>query len=149
MTASASLAARPSSADPVLNEHIDELTNKLHAGEPVDIEAYVAQHPDYADKLRRLFPALQVLADLSRSGTASFPPSTPDGSPLVGTLGDFRLLREIGRGGMGVVYEAEQISLGRRMALKILPLAATLDPRHLQRFKNEAQAAAHLEHPHI
>jgi serine/threonine protein kinase/Tfp pilus assembly protein PilF len=66
-----------------------------------------------------------------------------------GHLGDFRLLREVGRGGMGVVYEATQVSLGRRVALKVLPFAATLDPRQLQRFKNEAQAAAHLHHMNI
>src|SRR5207302_9943321 len=67
----------------------------------------------------------------------------------VGRLGDFQLLREVGRGGMGVVYEAEQISLGRRVALKILSFAATVDPRHLQRFENEARAAASLHHPNI
>jgi WD40 repeat protein/serine/threonine protein kinase len=65
------------------------------------------------------------------------------------TLGDFRILREIGRGGMGIVYEAEQISLGRRVALKVLPFAAALDPRQLQRFQNEAHAAAQLHHPSI
>jgi serine/threonine protein kinase len=64
-------------------------------------------------------------------------------------LGDFRIIREIGRGGMGVVYEAEQLSLGRRIALKVLPFAFTLDPRQLQRFKNEARAAAHLHHTNI
>jgi serine/threonine protein kinase len=67
----------------------------------------------------------------------------------VGHFGDFRLLREVGRGGMGVVYEAEQISLGRRVALKVLPFAATLNARQLQRFKNEAQAAACLHHTNI
>jgi serine/threonine protein kinase len=68
---------------------------------------------------------------------------------VAGTLGDFRILREVGRGGMGVVYEAVQISLGRPVALKVLPFAAALDARQLQRFKNEAQAAAQLHHTNI
>ncbi len=64
-------------------------------------------------------------------------------------LGDFRLLKEIGRGGMGVVYEATQLSLGRRVAVKVLPFAAALDGKQLQRFRNEAQAAAQLHHTNI
>jgi hypothetical protein len=64
-------------------------------------------------------------------------------------LEDYQIMQEVGRGGMGIVYEAEQRSLHRRVALKVLSLGATLDPRHLQRFKNEAQAAAQLQHPNI
>jgi serine/threonine protein kinase len=71
------------------------------------------------------------------------------GVDLSRPLGDFRILRELGRGGMGIVYEAEQMSLNRRVALKVLPFAGTLDPRQLQRFKNEAQAAAQLHHTNI
>ena len=65
------------------------------------------------------------------------------------TLGDFRIIREIGRGGMGVVYEAEQLSIKRSVALKVLPFAALVDGRAIQRFKNEVAAVATLEHPHI
>lgn len=72
-----------------------------------------------------------------------------ESSQQLGQLGDFLLLREVGRGGMGVVYEAEQISLRRRVALKVLPFAAAIDSRHIQRFKNEAMAAAHLRHENI
>ncbi|HEX5272778.1 MAG TPA: serine/threonine-protein kinase, partial [Gemmataceae bacterium] len=64
-------------------------------------------------------------------------------------LGDFRILRVIGRGGMGVVYEAEQVSLGRRVALKVLPQALRLDPTRQARFEREAKAAAKLHHTNI
>src|SRR5262245_6012899 len=60
-------------------------------------------------------------------------------------VGEFRLVREIGRGGMGVVYEAVQEPLGRTVAVKLLPLAAGLDPTEAERFRNEARAAAGLD----
>jgi WD40 repeat protein/serine/threonine protein kinase len=126
---------------------VEELTAKLQAGEAVDLDAILQAHPGDAEPLRRLLPALLLLADVSRSQAASLP-GVPAGNEL-GELGDFRILREVGRGGMGIVYEAEQLSLGRRVALKVLPFAATMDPRQLQRFQNEARAAASLEHPHI
>ncbi len=71
------------------------------------------------------------------------------GTSVSGLFADFRIKRVIGRGGMGVVYEAEQISLSRTVALKILPMAAILPERQIQRFKHEARAAAALQHSHI
>ncbi len=136
-------------ADPALAELVERLTARLHAGESVDLEAISANHPSYADRLRQLLPALEVLADLGRSAGHEATPSGPDPLAELGVLGDFRIVREVGRGGMGVVYEARQLSLNRRVALKVLPFAAALDPRQLQRFHNEAQAAAGLHHTHI
>ena len=72
-----------------------------------------------------------------------------DALPPDTVLGEYRLVREIGRGGMGIVYEAEQVSLGRRVALKVLSGTAALDPLKLQRFRVETQAVAQLHHPHI
>src|SRR6516165_4597037 len=136
--------------DRLAAEVVAEITDRLHAGEPVDVAEYLTRYPGLADRLRPLLAALDVLAQLSSSaGSAGSLGRSFIGNDMSGTLGDFRLLREVGRGGMGVVYEAEQVSLGRRIALKVLPFALTLDPRQLQRFKNEAQAAAHLHHSHI
>jgi serine/threonine protein kinase/uncharacterized protein HemY len=139
-------------ADGGLADVVEALTARLKAGEVVDLDGCLGAHPEHAAELRRLFPALALLADPSRSASPGLSLSAvaaPESAPALGQLGDFRLLREVGRGGMGVVYEAEQLSLNRRVALKLLPFAAALDARRLQRFKNEAQAAAHLQHQHI
>jgi tetratricopeptide (TPR) repeat protein len=139
------------SAEHGLAELVEAISARLEAGEAIDVSACVAAHPEHADELRRLLPALQVLADFSRSGSASVPPPAlgVETAVAAGRLGDFDIVREVGRGGMGIVYEAEQVSLGRRVALKVLPFAATLDPRQLQRFHTEARAAAGLHHTNI
>jgi tetratricopeptide (TPR) repeat protein/tRNA A-37 threonylcarbamoyl transferase component Bud32 len=116
---------------------VEELSRKIQAGEAIDVETYCRLHADQADRLRNLLPTLGVLAALAQAGN------------LPAALGDFRLRREVGRGGMGVVYEAEQVSLGRRVAVKVLPFAAALDAQQLQRFKHEAQVAALLHHTNI
>jgi serine/threonine protein kinase/tetratricopeptide (TPR) repeat protein len=148
MTQPVLTAGQNGSAEDRLVAIIEELTTRLQAGERVDIEPYIRAHPEHAERLRNLVPALGVLAEL---GQAPLPePAAETTSPaLLGELGDYRILREVGRGGMGIVYEAEQISLGRRVALKVLPFAATLDAKQLQRFKNEARAAAGLHHTNI
>ena len=138
------------STDSVLAELLDELTSKFNDGEPIDLADYERRLPEHADQIRKLIGALEAMGQLGR-----LPPLVDKAGGGVGyeqdrgRLGDFRIVREIGRGGMGVVYEAEQISLGRRVALKVLPFAAMLDDRQLERFKNEARAAASLKHPNI
>jgi serine/threonine protein kinase/Tfp pilus assembly protein PilF len=124
--------------------------DKLESGEQPSFDDLVAQHPQYGSLLRGHVEALDHLYEVAADGGPLSPdePATPD-ARVRGRLGDFRIVRQVGRGGMGVVYEAEQLSLGRRVALKVLPFAATLDARQLRRFKNEAQAAAQLHHNHI
>ncbi len=87
--------------------------------------------------------------DMERESGAPPAIESPTSKIQSRTLGDFELVREIGRGGMGVVYEARQMSLNRRVAVKVLPLAGMLDPIRLRRFQNEARAAAQLNHPNI
>jgi WD40 repeat protein/serine/threonine protein kinase len=143
--------AGESGADPLLDNLLAEFAHKLEAGEPVDPEVYAREHPERAAQLRHLLPAIQALAGLdasSKAANGAVPVPTADGAALA-QVGDFRLVRELGRGGMGIVYEAEQLSLHRRVALKMLPLSAALDPRQRQRFLNESQAAAHLHHTNI
>jgi serine/threonine protein kinase/tetratricopeptide (TPR) repeat protein len=126
----------------LLTEATDAFIEALDRGEQPDVEEFAQRHPAIADALRHVLPALRLLRVPENA-------AEPGAEPALGCLGDFRLIREIGRGGMGIVYEAEQLSLGRRVALKVLPFASTLDSKQLQRFKNEAQAAAHLHHQNI
>jgi eukaryotic-like serine/threonine-protein kinase len=125
------------SAKSQLARIVDEYLQRLDRGEGPQVEDFARRYPTLATPLREVLPRLKA------------PQSAAGDEPVTGCLGDFRIEREVGRGGMGVVYEAVQISLGRRVALKVLPFAATLDPRQLQRFKNEAQAAASLHHTNI
>jgi serine/threonine protein kinase len=136
------------SLEALVGQVADEFTERVRKGEHPQVEEYAARYPQIAAVLRQVLPALQVMGDPARESLAASEAEDPLAA-LRGCLGDFHLLREIGRGGMGIVYEAEQLSLNRRVALKILPFAAALDPKQLQRFKNEAQAAAQLHHTNI
>ncbi len=131
---------------------LDEYLSALEAGVPTSREELFCKAPDLAEPLGAYLDSLDELHDAAAGfagGTERSSPEPRSCSNDEKRLGDFRLLREIGRGGMGVVYEAEQISLGRRVALKVLPFAAVLDSKQIARFKNEAQAAAQLDHPNI
>jgi WD40 repeat protein/serine/threonine protein kinase len=138
--------------DPRVTSAIEEYLAALEHGARPRRGEFLAQHAEVAGPLAECLDALDFLHTavgglrVHRGGPDAL---TLSDSASAGLLGDFRIVRELGRGGMGVVYEAEQISLCRRVALKVLPFAAVLDPRNLARFKTEALAAAQLDHPGI
>jgi serine/threonine protein kinase len=140
--------------DSVLLEMVEAFAERTLAGESVDVDRLVADYPGWDEAFRKLLPALRGLAVLDHAGdlasdhVVAGDPHELD--PAQGRiLGDFQIVREIGRGGMGIVYEARQLSIGRRIALKVLPLAAVVDPKTLKRFQLEAQVAGLLQHPRI
>jgi tetratricopeptide (TPR) repeat protein len=124
-----------------LSAALQEFQSAIDLGLPVDPADLVARYPDVPD----LAADLAALVALNRTGVPS-PPEPPPPEPV---LADFELLREIGRGGMGVVFEARQKSLGRPVAVKVLTRAAALDERARRRFLHEARAAALVAHPHV
>lgn len=124
----------------------EEFADRYRRGERPAVSEYMQRHPDLADDLRDLLPAVAHMEQLKEFRKATPPPTD---APHPVRLGDYRIVREIGRGGMGIVYEAIQESLGRRVALKMLPTHASQDKTKLQRFLREAQAAARLHHTNI
>jgi serine/threonine protein kinase/WD40 repeat protein/tetratricopeptide (TPR) repeat protein len=139
-----------SSRDVVLERLAAEFVERHRRGEHPPLSEYTRRYPDLAADIRELFPALVKIEKLK-------PPADATGEFAAGAadrlrperLGDYRILREVGRGGMGVVYEAEQESLGRHVALKVLPSSALLNPTYLARFRREAKAAGRLHHTNI
>ena len=115
------------SSESLLADTIDEMIQRLNGGEDVDLSEYTQRYPQIATPLER---AYTTLVRMRQAGTSQTEPMGKDLSldyELPGQLGDFRIRREIGRGGMGIVYEAEQMLLRRPVALKILPLISVLD----------------------
>jgi WD40 repeat protein/serine/threonine protein kinase len=130
----------------------EEFVARHRRGEHPAVSEYTERFPRYAAAIRDLFPALVLIEQFKPDAgdpTGTCAGAAEPGSRRLERLGDFRILGEVGRGGMGIVYEAEQESLGRRVALKVLPGHARLDPRHLARFHREARAAAKLHHTNI
>ncbi|MCC9606209.1 serine/threonine-protein kinase [Blastopirellula sp. JC732] len=129
----------------------EEFVQRLRSGEKPSINEYVAANPDHAEEIRSLFGTLMALEDLKSHHDEDRwqTPSGETSEEIPETIGDFRVLEMIGRGGMGVVYEAEQESLGRTVAIKVLIDHFSDSPQAVRRFRREAQAAARLQHPNI
>ncbi len=124
---------------------VEEFSRRLRAGEAPSVEEFAASHPEWAARLRELLPTVRDLEGLRQRHDAA-----ARGADLVGRqIDDFRVIREIGRGGMGVVYEAVQVSLGRHVALKVLAEQRAADSVLRERFRREARAAAALHHTNI
>ena len=154
MSASKLTQSRPATSSEVrLVEVLDAYMAAAQLGRAPSREALLADHPELAEDLEACLASLEFIG---RASLTAAPPvvdsqfaEVETGEAGIGDLGDFRLVAEIGRGGMGVVYEAMQRSLNRRVALKVLPFAAAMDPTQLRRFQTEALAAAQLHHTHI
>ncbi len=142
---------RPADRDEMLAALIAEMTEQWRLGQSPDVDGAAGRHPELADELRELWATALVAEELARSADtgAVRAPRGEEALEAPRTFGDYELLEELGRGGMGVVYRARQRSLGRIVALKKLlrsELAAAAD---VARFRAEPEAAARLEHPHI
>jgi WD40 repeat protein/serine/threonine protein kinase len=158
-----STTRRPSAAgeslaqlqDPQIARAVEEYRSLLQGDSPPDREAFLARYPAIAVALAEYLDGLEFLH--RAAGQLNQPLlAQPTGAVVApgqfgpdSLLGDFRIVGEIGRGGMGVVYAAEQTSLGRRVALKVLPVEAARDAKLLARFRRESQAAAQLHHSNI
>lgn len=126
-----------------------EFVERLRRGEYPSVEEYASAHPAQAEEIRELFPTIAAMEKLKSDKESLSGGRASLGPTKLERLGDLRIIREIGRGGMGIVYEAEQESLGRRVAVKVLPKQSLLDDKHLRRFRREAKTAARLHHTNI
>ncbi len=140
-----------SAFDPV-DDLVDGFLDRYRRGERPSLTEYTDKYPELAERIRALFPALLVMEELG-SGAGEAPGPRGNGTDAAARvperLGDYLLLRKVGSGGMGIVYEAIQESLGRHVALKTLPYHQLGDSNRIERFRREARAAARLHHTHI
>lgn len=132
--------------NPKLASQGDSVSELIGVGDEIELQGADAKA---AEELKSLLPVIKRLESARRThqqkpaGLATLGSSRPE------RLGDFRIIRQIGRGGMGVVFEAEQVSLGRTVAIKVLPQAMLQEDRQIERFRVEAQLAASLHHTNI
>ena len=117
----------------LLTRLADEFAARYRAGERPPLQEYLDRYPTLADDIRELFPAMVEMEQVREDHQEAAEQEAVPPAPALQQLGDFRILREVGKGGMGIVYEAEQVSLGRHVALKVLPKNMLLDARAKRR----------------
>jgi serine/threonine protein kinase len=135
----------------LVDDLAEEFANRWRLGERPSIEEYAQRFPEQAEEVRDVLHAVVMMEQMKPHPG----PSTPSNGAAAGPqaplqrLGEYRIIREIGRGGMGVVYEAEQETLHRRVAIKVLPANLLTSDKVRSRFRQEAMAAARLHHTSI
>jgi serine/threonine protein kinase len=137
----------------VVVELAEEFVDRYRKGQRPSLKEYVDRYPELAAEIKDVFPAMAMMENIAIAGEClelgPQPEPEEPASRSFEQLGDYRIIREIGHGGMGIVYEAEQVSLGRHVALKVLPNQALKDFKQKRRFEREARAAAKLHHTNI
>jgi serine/threonine protein kinase len=143
----------PSSSDARRERRLDEIATAylkaVEAGEHPDPKEWLARYPDLADDLSAFFAGQRQVAALAGTDTIGLERSAESTLGTVRYIGDYELLEEIARGGMGVVYKARQISLKRLVALKMILAGEYAGAQELARFRKEGEAVASLQDPHI
>lgn len=137
----------PGDHDAIYLDAFQEVAERCRGGEFIDEEILRRDYPEHANLLKESLPALLFLAGLSNPSSAKRP--APPILPAPPLTEEFEVISPLGQGGMGVVYEARQRTLGRRVAIKFLPPLAALDEARRRRFQREATAASALTHDHI
>lgn len=128
--------------DPI-DDVAEEFLERYRRGERPSVDEFAQRYPELAEEIRELLPTIAAMERIKDAQAER------GAAPAVRRLGDFRIVGEVGRGGMGIVYEAIQESLNRRVAVKVLPQSSLMDERRLRRFEREARTAAQLHHTNI
>ncbi len=139
----------PTNPDPQDIDRIaEEFSNAIRSGENPSVDTFIDRYPDDSEQLRQLLNSIEMIERIKRQSVQD-DVQRKHHELTVQQLDDYRIVREIGRGGMGLVFEAIDQSLHRRVAIKVLPSGLLSDPRNLDRFQTESRAAARLRHPNI
>ena len=133
--------------DTTFEDLIESYLEMSRSGTAPDIEAFARRYPEHEDRLLDLLPTMMKMEDCAAENRRNHSVSGGEFPDLQGT--DYRLVRKIGTGGMGEVFEAVQISLNRKVAVKVLSRSLTSDPAQREQFENEARVIAMLHHPNI